>query len=218
MGDQQQVSGVRVPLIAEAEATGRTAELYELIKSRTGLPFVPDMFRLVSTRPDLMEVLITGYSGVFLGDAVLPRATREMISAWSSKVNGCPYCVGTHNWFLSQFGGSAELTQAISTANKPGELPLDEKTMALMELVTQVCTGAYRITEADWARVEAAGWSNEEMLEAVFTAGLFAFINRLVDGFGLGAAMTRSRIAQQSDADTDADTDADAEAAAEAEL
>jgi uncharacterized peroxidase-related enzyme len=200
----QQVPDARVPLIDEAEAEGKTAELYELIKSRTGLPFVPDMFRLVSSRPDLMEVLITGYSGVFLGDAVLPRATREMISAWSSKVNGCPYCVGTHNWFLSQFGGSEELTQAIATAAEPSELPIDEKTLALMELVTQVCTGAYRITDEDWDRVAQAGWSGEEMLEAVFTASLFAFINRLVDGFGLGTSMTRSRISRQSDADAEA--------------
>ncbi|GAA2753554.1 peroxidase-related enzyme [Kitasatospora cinereorecta] len=200
MGDQ--VPGVRVPLIDEAEAAGRTAELYDLIKSRTGLPFVPDMFRLMSSRPDLMEVLITGYGGVFLGEAaVLPRATREMISAWSSKVNGCPYCVGTHNWFLSQFGGSEELTRAIATANKPSELPIDARTLALMELVTQVCTGAHRITDEDWDRVAEAGWSNEEMLEAVFTAGLFAFINRLVDGFGLGTTVTRSRISRQSDGD-----------------
>ncbi|WP_405016047.1 carboxymuconolactone decarboxylase family protein [Kitasatospora sp. NBC_00070] len=200
---EQQVPAARVPLIEEADATGRTAELYDLIKSRTGLPFVPDMFRLVSTRPDLMEVLITGYTGVF-GDGVLPRATREMISAWSSKVNGCPYCVGTHNWFLAQFGGTEELTHAIATADKPGELPLDAKHLALIELVTQVCTGAYRITDEEWDRVAAAGWNNDEMLEAVFTAGLFAFINRLVDGYGLGSSMTRSRVASQSEAGADA--------------
>lgn len=203
MGDQQNVvPGVRVPMIGEDNAEGRTAELYDRIKTGTKLPFVPDMFRLVSSRPDLMEVLITGYMGVF-SDGVLPRATREMISAWSSKVNGCPYCVGTHNWFLSQFGGSEELTHAISHANHPEELPIDEKTLALMKLVTQVSTAAYKITDADWERVEAAGWSNEEMVEAVFTSALFAMINRLVDGFGLGTTVTRSRISQQDDAEAE---------------
>lgn len=37
------------------------------------------------------------------------------------------------------------------------------------------------------------------MLEAVFTSALFAFINRLVDGLGLGTTVTRSRISQQDD-------------------
>jgi uncharacterized peroxidase-related enzyme len=198
MGDEQQVPGVRVPMVAEADAEGRTAEVYERIKAGTNLPFVPDMFRLVSSRPDLMEVVLSGYVGVF-SDGVLPRATREMISAWSSKVNGCPYCVGTHNWFLSQFGGSEELTRAISSADRPEDLPVDEKTLALMQLVTKVSTAAYKITDSDWARVAAAGWSNDEMLEAVFTSSLFAFINRLVDGLGLGTTVTQSRISQQSD-------------------
>jgi uncharacterized peroxidase-related enzyme len=198
MGDEQLVPGVRVPMVDEAEAEGRTAEVYERIKAGTNLPFVPDMFRLVSSRPDLMEVVLSGYVGVF-NDGVLPRATREMISAWSSKVNGCPYCVGTHNWFLSQFGGSEELIKAIAEANTPEELPVDERTVALMQLVTKVCKDAYKITDSEWERVAAAGWSNEEMLEAVFTSALFAFINRLVDGLGLGTSVARSRISAQSD-------------------
>lgn len=202
MGDQLQVPGVRVPMVDEAEAEGRTAEVYERIKAGTNLPFVPDMFRLVSSRPDLMEVVLSGYVGVF-SDGVLPRATREMISAWSSKVNGCPYCVGTHNWFLSQFGGSEELIKAISEANTPEELPVDDRTMALMQLVTKVSKDAYKITDSEWDRVAAAGWSNEEMLEAVFTSALFAFINRLVDGLGLGTSVSRSRISAQSDDDAE---------------
>lgn len=201
MGIPQQVPGVRVPMIDEADAEGKTAELYDRVKNATALPFVPDMFRLVSSRPDLLEAVISGYTGVF-GNGVLPRATREMISAWSSKVNGCPYCVGTHNWFLAQFGGSAELTEAIAMAGKPEELPVDERTLALMRLVTQVCQGAHRITDEDWNEVAASGWSNEEMLEAVFTSALFAFINRLVDGLGLGAVASGSKVSQQSVVET----------------
>ncbi|WP_371665239.1 peroxidase-related enzyme [Streptomyces sp. NBC_01241] len=201
--DGQQISTVRVPMVEESEATGVTADLYAQIKKTTGLPFVPDMFRLVSAQPNLLEAVIAGYTGIF-GEGVLPRATREMISAWSSKINGCPYCVGTHNWFLSQFGGSAELMQAIAATNEPEELPVDARTLALMQLVTQVSRAAYKITDEEWARVAEAGWSNEEMLEAVFTSALFAFINRLVDGLGLGASVAHSRVSQQPDTDTEA--------------
>lgn len=191
------VPGIRVPLVDEEDATGRTAELYEKIKSVTNLPFVPDMFRLTSTNPRLLEVLVTGYGGVFGGDT-LPRELKELISAWTSKLNGCPYCVGTHSWFLQHFGGSEELIDAITTATSAEELPVDDKTMPLMQLVTKVSTGAYKITDADWARAADAGWSDAEMLEAVFCASLFAFINRLVDATGLGSSVDQSRIASQS--------------------
>lgn len=196
---QTTIPGVRVPLIDEADATGRTAELYGLIKSTTGIPFIPDMFRLVSTRPELLEVLITGYNGVF-SSGTLPRATREMIAAWTSKVNSCPYCVGTHNWFLTQFGGTEELTEAIANAASANDLPVDERTKVLMTLVTKVSTAAHRITDEDWAVATEAGWSNDELLEAVFCAGLFNFINRLVESLGLGSALQQSKIAAQADA------------------
>jgi uncharacterized peroxidase-related enzyme len=190
--------GIRVGLVDEQDATGRTAELYEQIKSSTGLPFVPDMFRLASTNPRLLEVIVAGYGGVFGGDT-LPRELTELISAWTSKLNGCPYCVGTHSWFLSQFGGSDELLAAVADASTAEELPVDERTMPLMQLVTKVSTGSYKIIDADWDKAAAAGWSEGQILEAVFCACLFAFINRLVDATGLGSSVERSRVARQAD-------------------
>jgi uncharacterized peroxidase-related enzyme len=195
----QPVPGVRVPLVSEEEATGQAAEIYAHIKEVTKLPFVPDMFRLTSSRPHLMNIVSTGYEGMFSEESVLPRQIRELIAAWSSKVNGCPYCVGTHNWFLAQFGGSQELLTAVATANSPDELPLDEKTLVLMRLVTKVSQAAYKVVDEDWEAVAEAGWTNEETLEAVFCASLFAFINRLVDATGLGTSVQQSRISKQSD-------------------
>ncbi|MFG2049435.1 carboxymuconolactone decarboxylase family protein [Micromonospora sp. NPDC048935] len=189
---------VRVTMIEEEDAVGRTAELYERVKERTGLPFVPDMFRLASTEPRLLEVIVAGYGGIFSG-TTLPRHLTELIAAWTSKLNGCPYCVGTHSWFLNQFGGSDELVEAVSTADTAEDLGVDEKTLPLMKLVEKVSTGAYKITNQDWDRAGQAGWSEAEILEAVFVASLFAFINRLVDATGLGSSVERSRIARQGD-------------------
>src|SRR5436305_4296551 len=124
---------VRVPLIEEKDAHGRLAELYDEVKKVTGLPFVPDMFRLLSTRPDLLNAAVAGYTAMF-GEGVLPRQTRELICAWTARVNQCPYCVGTHNFFYQVFGGPAEIGDAIDTADTPDDLPLDEKTKVLLRL------------------------------------------------------------------------------------
>lgn len=196
MADGDSVPGVRVPLIEESAATGDTATIYALVKEKTGLPFVPDMFRLLSTRPDLLEAVLAGFGGVF-GGGVLPRETKELIAAWTSRVNSCPYCVGTHNFFLQHHGGSAELAEAIKVSSAPEQLPVDDRTHELLRLVTKVSTGAYRITDEDWDSAAAAGWTNDELLEAVFCAALFNFIPRLVDGLGLGTSVRESRISQQ---------------------
>ncbi|GAA2678425.1 MULTISPECIES: carboxymuconolactone decarboxylase family protein [Actinosynnema] len=187
---------VRVPMVEEAQATGRVAELYAEIKQATGLPFVPDMFRLTSSRPDLLEAVVAGYKGMYLG-GVLPRQTRELISAWTSKVNQCPYCVGTHNFFFRAFGGPEETAKAVETASGVEELPVDERTKVLLRLVTKVSREAYKITEEDWLVAGEAGWSREELLEAFFTASMFNFITRMVDGLGLGYSVAASRVSQQ---------------------
>ncbi len=186
---------VRVPLIDEAAATGRLAELYDEVRKATDLPFVPDMFRLVSTRPDLLETVIAGYKGLF-SDGVMPRSTRELICAWTARVNECPYCVGTHNFFYQVFGGPAEIGDAIDGAASPDDLPIDAKTKVLLTLVTKLSREAYKIVDEDWQSGLDAGWTQEELLEAFFTASLFNFITRMVDGLGLGYSVQASRVSQ----------------------
>lgn len=198
MADQPNPPGVRVPMVPESEAAGRTAELYQEIKDALEIPFVPDMFRLTSTRPELLTAVLAGYQGVF-HHGVLPRDIKELIAAWTSRVNSCPYCVGTHNYFLLVFGGSEELTQTVQVANTPEELPVDERTKALLRLVTKVSQAAYKVTDDDWAKAEEAGWTNADLLEAVFTAALFNFITRLVDSVGLGTFVSASRVSQLTD-------------------
>lgn len=187
---------VRVPLVDEAQADGRLAELYDEIKKSTNLPFVPDMFRLVSTRPDLLEAVVAGYKGMFLG-GVLPRQTRELVSAWTSKVNQCPYCVGTHNFFFQAFGGPEEIAKAVESAETADDLPVDDKTKVLLHLLAKVSKEAYKITDKDWSVALDAGWTSEELLEGFFIASMFNFITRMVDGLGLGFSVAASRVSQQ---------------------
>jgi uncharacterized peroxidase-related enzyme len=187
---------VRVPMVEEGKADGRLAELYDEVKKATGLPFVPDMFRLVSTRPDLLEAVVAGYKAMYL-DGLLSRQTRELISAWTAKVNQCPYCVGTHNYFFQAFGGPEELAKAVESAQTADDLPVDEPTRILLRLVTKVCHEAYRITDAEWQEALDYGWSAEELLEGFYTASMFNFITRMVDGLGLGASVAASRVSQQ---------------------
>jgi uncharacterized peroxidase-related enzyme len=194
---------VRVPMVEEADATGRTAELYQNIKDATGFPFVPDMFRLASSNPNLLEVIFTGYRGLFLVDGELPRQTKELISSWVSQVNQCPYCVGTHNFFLQYLGAPKELTDAITTATSADDLPVDDQTKTLLHLVTKVSKHAYKVTDEDWDQAREAGWTTEQVLEGVFCASLFNFITRIVDSTGLGTSVTQSRISQQQADDQD---------------
>jgi hypothetical protein len=64
--------------VREADATGEVAELYDELRSLF-LGFVPDVFKLVSTRPDLLGTFVAGYRSMFDGGH-LPRDAKEVIA------------------------------------------------------------------------------------------------------------------------------------------
>jgi uncharacterized peroxidase-related enzyme len=191
--DQQQTGEVRVPSVEEDQAEGRTAELYAQLKTMMGVPFVPDLFKLLGTKPDLLQATVFGVATLGV-EGALSRRLKEFIAAWTARLNQCAYCVGTHNYFLQRFGGSAELAAAIASSSTVDELPIDDRERVLLTLASKVTTSATRIGDADWENARSAGWTDEELLEAVFTAALFNFVVRLVDSFGLSVAMTQSKV------------------------
>jgi alkylhydroperoxidase family enzyme len=81
---------LRIPIIQESEATGETKAMYDEIKSVFGMPIVPDIMKVVSTRPDFLRVLLDGYKAMF-GGGHLPRQVKEMIATVVSKANSCSY-------------------------------------------------------------------------------------------------------------------------------
>jgi alkylhydroperoxidase family enzyme len=57
--------------------------------------------------------------------------------------------------------------------------------LALMEYVELITSAAYRSTAEDVQRLRDAGWTEEQIAEAVYVAALFAFFNRVADAFGI---------------------------------
>ena len=80
----------RIRIVQESEATGETKELYDEIRAYFGIPMVPDIFKLVSTRPDFLRVFSESYKAMFFA-GVLPRQVKEMIATVVSSANSCQY-------------------------------------------------------------------------------------------------------------------------------
>ena len=81
---------VRVPIIQESKATGATKALYDDVEQMFGLSFVPDVFKLLSTRPDLLRPMVDQYRAMF-HRGVLPRDIKELVATVVSVTNSCHY-------------------------------------------------------------------------------------------------------------------------------
>jgi alkylhydroperoxidase family enzyme len=54
-----------------------------------------------------------------------------------------------------------------------------------MVYVAQITQDAARSTHADVQKLRDAGWSEDQIAEAVYITALFAFFNRVADAFGV---------------------------------
>ncbi|MFQ5846266.1 MAG: carboxymuconolactone decarboxylase family protein [Candidatus Methylomirabilales bacterium] len=78
-----------IKTVEEQEATGALGEFYAGIKGRMG--FVPNILKVYSLRPDVLQAMQPLYETLMFGPSGLTRAQREMIAVLVSKLNNCHY-------------------------------------------------------------------------------------------------------------------------------
>ncbi len=99
--------------VAEEDATGKVAEIFADIKQTKNITFVPNMWRVLATNPDHLELVWSRLKALMHPEAVgrqskLDAKTREIIALAVSATNGCAYCVNSHTAGLQKLGLSTE--------------------------------------------------------------------------------------------------------------
>jgi AhpD family alkylhydroperoxidase len=105
-------AGVRVAVVQDADATGETAELYAQLREAF-FGFVPDVFKLVSARPDMLRVLVDGYTSIAGGE--LPREAKEVIALTVARTASCQYCTSAHDTLLRLLGTDSQFADAVAS-------------------------------------------------------------------------------------------------------
>jgi AhpD family alkylhydroperoxidase len=102
-----------VPPVPETSATGKVAAIYADIKRTKKIDFVPNLWRVLATNPDHLELVWTRLKAIMHPEAAgrtskLDATTREIIALAVSATNGCAYCVNSHTAALRKLGLDAE--------------------------------------------------------------------------------------------------------------
>ena len=126
-----------VKLISEEEATGKVKEIFEDIKERLEIGFVPNLYRAMANTPEYLEAQWNKTKVIMQRPGKLDKLTREIIAVAVSAVNGCQYCTKVHTSAARKLGlddeGITELMTIVdlfSGLNKFADglqLEMDEK-------------------------------------------------------------------------------------------
>ena len=64
---------------------------------------------------------------------------------------------------------------------------LSAKERVLLDYVKKVTEAAPRTTPEDVQQLRDAGWTEQQIAEAVYVTAIFAFFNRVADAFGISS-------------------------------
>lgn len=112
----------------------------------------------------------------------LSKTQKEMIALYSSHLNGCHYCVDSHSCVLTNLKTDEDLVRSLANGMTES---LDKKLLTLFKFVNKLTLEPANISNTDLEAMRARGWLDQTIEDTICIVSTFAFLNRLVDGFGL---------------------------------
>lgn len=80
-----------IEMLAETEVTGKAKAVYEDIMKTHGIDFVPNMYKVMATKPDYLEANWHRIKAIMQEPGKLDKLTKEIIAVAVSAVSGCDY-------------------------------------------------------------------------------------------------------------------------------
>jgi uncharacterized peroxidase-related enzyme len=134
-------------------------------------------------KPSKYGVALTLAQEILREDSALPTLDREIIAAYTSNLNGCEYCCGSHTEFVKSLGGTEEDVLAINTSDNFTGHRLDP----LLNYVKKLTKNPSSISDDDKQIAISAGFTQEELKDAIAVCAIFNFYNRIVEGHGISS-------------------------------
>ncbi|MFN0064757.1 MAG: carboxymuconolactone decarboxylase family protein [Chlamydiales bacterium] len=164
-------------LIEEEHASDLVREIYDKIKTGLQIDFVPNFFKALAVRPDILHLNWEMMNTIFLR-GVLPRTLKELIYITLSKANGCEYCTTAHLAFCKIMGLGEHIIHAL-LHNIEDLQPI--RTREIIKIVLRLGKLPVVINPDDLAKLEQLGITPKELQELISVISLINYHNSTID-------------------------------------
>lgn len=162
----------RISRLSRNEVGPATGEIFDRYMRQRGN--VPNMFRTVAHRPEILETMIAHFEAV-LNTGTLPVKLKELAIVRTSQLNNCDYCLASHSRICRKLGWSDDQLEHLDQYAMRDDFTLQEKTaLRLAELMTR---NERPLTDAEWQEMREA-FTEGEVVELMAAIGLFNYFNR----------------------------------------
>ena len=145
--------------------------------------FIPNFFRAQTLRPDLLEAELEAVGRILLSEETLTRVQKESILLAVSAANLNSYCVAMHCNLLRGLGMPSEEGDQIAVDHHESNLSVADK--GLLDFAVKLGTRGPEFSRGDVVKLQALGFTDEQILECVAVTALNNFANTLQMGLGI---------------------------------
>jgi uncharacterized peroxidase-related enzyme len=170
-----------VHTIAEEDATGRVAEIYERQKSQLG--FVMAATQCFTARSDLLPIY-TDFSDRIRSGFSLGLREWRLITLIAAKHTRSTYCSYVYGKQLIGDLGSKEAVMAVQRDFRTAGL--SDKDVEMLAYAEKIARDPSRIAQADIDRLRCVGFSDREICDIALCASFRCFVSRFFDAMGAG--------------------------------
>lgn len=158
----------RIKALNPEEATGKTKELFDTVKSKMGM--VPNMMRTLGNSPAVLNAYL-GFNAE-LSYSSLGGKLGELIALTVANENGCDYCNAAHSFV----GGKMGISEQEIDGARNG-FSSDTKINAALTLAKEILNKKGAVSNESLENVRAAGFNDTQILEILAQVSLSIFTN-----------------------------------------
>lgn len=152
------------------------------------LPTLPNatLIDVFATAPETFECLHVFAEAVMRGsDSPFSAGERERMAAFVSRLNGCVFCEASHGAAAARFGADPAAVTAL--VEDPSTAPVPEAMKPVYSYLRTLTLEPGAVSAAEVRAILDAGWPEAAVTGANLVCGVFAMMNRLVEGLGIGS-------------------------------
>jgi alkylhydroperoxidase family enzyme len=173
-------SAARIDLTPPAGEEAMVAQIIAPFEQMLGR--VPGGLQLLGISPPVLQHY-AGTIGYYMAHSKLSATLLTFIRYLVSWRGDCDYCVDLNEAFL--VNGGLDLDTVRATRDDPQRVPLEEREKTLLQLALDAVDHPESITAERIDALRAQGWSDRDMLDAVWHANLNRAFGRTAETFGL---------------------------------
>jgi uncharacterized peroxidase-related enzyme len=165
-----------------------------------GIP-VPQIRYLFNYKPEITNPLAQFAQELMRGNSPFSPGLRELIAAFTSSRNQCPFRIGSHAAVAVELLGDAAEVQSVLWDYSMA--PVSDAEKKLFRFLGEVKQQSNQIRREEVDEARAAGWPEEALYYAISVCALFNFYNWWCDASGVqdkqaqGCQMSGHRLATE---------------------